>query len=224
MNIILLGPPGAGKGTQAKLLEDGRGLIQLSTSDMLRAAIAAGSPIGQKLKSIMDSGSLVPDDIIVDMVRERLGQSDCRRGVILDGFPRTVAQAEALDAMLAANHWTLDAVIEMIVDEPALVERISGRFSCARCGTSYHDRFNPTKVPSVCDRCGSTEFKRRADDRPETVERRLQVFRDETAPILPYYRSKGLLQEVDGMADIDEVSRQIALILDGAQNRASTAT
>ena len=215
MKIILLGPPGAGKGTQAKRLEETRGLIQLSTGDMLRAAVKAGSPIGQRLQSIMASGSLVPDEIIVEMIHDRMAADDCKHGFILDGFPRTVAQAEALDRMLAENGWKLDAVIELAVDEPELVQRIAGRYSCATCGAAYHDRFNPTKHEGICDVCGGTEFIRREDDRAEAVHKRMQVYRSQTAPILPYYRERGILKSVDGMAEIDEVARQIDGVLAG---------
>ncbi len=209
MNIILLGPPGAGKGTQAKRIEDSRGLVQLSTGDMLRAAVASGSALGRQAKEVMDAGKLMPDDLMIQMIAERIDQADCKNGFILDGFPRTTRQAEALDEMLAGKGLRLHAVIEMQVDEEALVERITGRFSCAKCGAGYHDKFQKPKRAGVCDSCGGTEFKRRADDTEETVRTRLEAYRAQTAPILPYYRAKGILQSVDGMAEIGEVTRQI---------------
>jgi adenylate kinase len=214
VNIILLGPPGAGKGTQAKRIEERDGLIQLSTGDMLRAAIKAGTEVGRRAKPIMDAGKLVPDEVLIAMIAERIDQPDCHNGFILDGFPRTEPQAEALDAMLAERKKRLDHVIEMKVDEAALVERITGRFTCAKCGASYHDRFSRPKVDGVCDVCGSTEFTRRADDNAETVKARLKAYREQTAPILPYYQGKGVLVTVDGMAAIDEVTRQIEAILE----------
>ena len=213
MNIILLGPPGAGKGTQAQRLQDEHGMLQLSTGDMLRAMVAAGTPLGLQAKKIMESGQLCPDQVLIDMIRNRIQEHDCAGGFTLDGFPRTVAQAEALDAMLAAQGKRLDHVIEMAVDEDALVVRITGRFSCKKCGTGYHDAFKPPRVPGVCDGCGSTEFVRRADDNREAVTTRLKVYRDQTAPILPYYAAKGILRRVDGMADIPTVSREIEEIL-----------
>ncbi|HXA72475.1 MAG TPA: adenylate kinase [Stellaceae bacterium] len=215
MKIILLGPPGAGKGTQSKRLEKAHGLVQLSTGDMLRAERAAGTELGRKVQAIMDAGQLVSDDIIVDMIEKRIGAADCRNGFVLDGFPRTVPQAEALDAMLARRNMKLDYVIELAVDEDALVDRIDGRFSCAKCGASYHERNKRPKVAGVCDVCGSKDFIRRADDNAETVKARLAAYHAQTAPILPYYRAKGILRQVDGMADIPEVTRQIEAILAG---------
>jgi len=213
MNLILLGPPGAGKGTQARRLEDSRGLVQLSTGDMLRALVAGGSPLGQQAKDIMAAGKLVPDELVIEMISQRIDQPDVKNGFILDGFPRTVAQAEALDKMLAEKGLKLDHVIEMKVDDAALVERITGRYTCATCGKGYHDVFEKPKVPCVCDQCGGTEFKRRADDNAETVTTRLEQYHQQTAPILPYYAERGVLKGVDGMADIDVVTEQIAAIL-----------
>jgi adenylate kinase len=213
MNLILLGPPGAGKGTQAQRLQDAMGLIQLSTGDMLRAAVAAGTEIGKRAKAIMDRGDLVPDEVMVTIISDRIDQPDCAKGFILDGFPRTTVQAEALDEMLKHKGLTLDHVIEMAVDDSILVERISGRYTCAKCGEGYHDTFKVPKVAGTCDRCGSTEFKRRPDDRADTVKNRLDVYHAQTAPLLPYYRAKGALKAVDGMADIAEVGRQIDAIL-----------
>lgn len=214
MNIILLGPPGAGKGTQAKRLEEKYGMVQLSTGDMLRAERKSGSELGRKVQAIMDSGQLVSDEIIIDLIAARIDQLG-DAGFILDGFPRTVPQAMALDVMLRDKGLKLDHVIEMAVDEAALIDRIGGRFSCAKCGASYHDRNLRPKVEGVCDICGSHEFVRRADDNPETVKARLAAYREQTAPILPYYRAKGVLRQVDGMADITEVTRQIDKILKG---------
>lgn len=206
MNLILLGPPGAGKGTQARLLEEKFGLIQLSTGDMLRQAIASGSALGLQVKDIMGQGGLVPDAIMIGLISERIDQPDCRNGFILDGFPRTVAQAEALDEMLQRRKNPLSAVIEMKVDEAALTARIVGRFTCAKCGAGYHDSFKPTKVADVCDECGSTVFKRRDDDKAEVVGSRFEAYRKQTTPLLPYYSAKGILHTVDGMADITEVA------------------
>ena len=220
MNVILLGPPGAGKGTQAKRLEKRHNLIQLSTGDMLRAAVASGSELGRKAKSVMDAGHLVPDDLMIAMISDRIDQADCANGVILDGFPRTTPQAEALDRMLAEKGLRLDAVIEMKVDDDVLVDRVIGRYTCARCGAGYHDRYQKPKVAGVCDNCGGTEFKRRADDTEETVRTRLAAYHAQTAPILPYYRSRGVLQTIDGMAAIDEVTRQLEDILAAAMGAA----
>jgi adenylate kinase len=213
VNIILLGPPGAGKGTQAKRLEERHGLVQLSTGDMLRAAIAAGTELGRKAKAIMDAGKLVSDDVMVGMIRERIAQPDVAKGFILDGFPRTVPQAEALDRMLAEVGKKLDRVIEMKVDDAALIDRVSGRFSCKKCGAAYHERYNRPKRDGICDVCGSTEFQRRPDDNAETMKTRLGAYYGQTAPILPYYRQKGLLTTIDGMAEIDEVARQLEAAL-----------
>ena len=214
MNLMLLGPPGAGKGTQAKRLEDGRGLVQLSTGDMLRAAVASGSEIGQQAKAIMERGDLVSDEIMIAMIRDRIQQPECANGFILDGFPRTTAQAEALDEMLDDMNVKLDHVIEMKVDDAVLVERISGRYSCAKCGAGYHDSFQKPQTEGVCDSCGSTEFTRRKDDNAETVASRLEAYHAQTAPLLPYYDGKGALKSVDGMAEIDEVTRQIEAVLE----------
>ena len=213
MNLILMGPPGAGKGTQAKRLEDGRGLIQLSTGDMLRATVESGSEVGQQAKAIMERGELVSDEIMIAMIRDRIQHRDCENGFILDGFPRTVAQAEALDEMLTTMDVRLDHVIEMKVDDGILVDRVSGRFSCTNCGTGYHDRFQKPRREGVCDSCGGTEFTRRKDDNAETVASRLEAYHTQTAPLLPYYKEKGTLKSVDGMADIDEVTRQIEAVL-----------
>jgi len=215
MNLILLGAPGAGKGTQARRLQDAHGLVQLSTGDMLRAAVAAGSEVGQKAKAIMDAGQLVSDDIMIAMIADRIVQPDCKNGFILDGFPRTTAQAEALDGMLAEKGLKLDHVIEMKVDEEELVERVKGRYSCAKCGAGYHDRFQQPKVDGVCDSCGGTEFKRRADDNEETVRTRMAEYRAKTAPILPIYEARGIVSRVDGMSEMNEVTVAIAAILDG---------
>jgi adenylate kinase len=215
MNLILLGPPGAGKGTQAKRLEQAHGLVQLATGDMLRAAIVSGSALGRRVKAIMDSGALVSDDVMIEMIDERITQPDCASGFILDGFPRTVPQAEALDAMLAKRGLKLDHVILMEVDEAALVDRLAGRFSCRKCGASYHERYHRPKQEGVCDVCGASDFVQRPDDRPEAVQKRFEVYRQQTAPILPYYRAKGILVTIDGMAEMDAVTRQIEKIIAG---------
>ena len=214
MIVILLGPPGAGKGTQAKELATRKGLVQLATGDMLRAAVAAGTEVGKKAKAIMESGGLVPDEVVIGIVAERLEQPDCKNGVILDGFPRTLPQAAALDAVLKKKKSKLDAVIELKVDDKVLTERIAGRFSCAKCGAGYHDTFKPTKVAEVCDSCGSNEFTRRKDDSAETVRERLFVYYRDTSPLVGYYYAKGILKTVDGMAPIDEVTAAIAGIID----------
>ncbi|HEX6783432.1 MAG TPA: adenylate kinase [Sphingomicrobium sp.] len=213
MNIILLGPPGAGKGTQAARLQATRGMIQLSTGDMLREAVAAGTPVGLKAKAVMERGELVSDAIVSALIGERLDAS-ADKGAIFDGFPRTKHQAEALEILLGQRDRKLDHVIELAVDEDELVRRITGRFTCAKCGAGYHDSFRPTKVSGVCDVCGSTEFRRRPDDNEQTVRTRMEEYRAKTAPILPFYEAKGLVRRVDGMASVEDVAAQIDAILD----------
>lgn len=209
MNLILLGPPGAGKGTQAQRLQERRGLVQLSTGDMLRAAAAAGTAVGKRAKAIMDAGNLVPDEVIAELIGDRLDQLDAGQGFILDGVPRTTAQADAIDAMLTQKGRRLDRVIELKVDDDLLVERVTGRFTCANCGQGYHDKFKRPKDAGKCDVCGGTEFKRRSDDNEDAMRARLQVYYNQTAPLLDYYRARGKLHSVDGMADMEEVARQI---------------
>jgi adenylate kinase len=213
MNLILLGAPGAGKGTQAKRIEDAFGIVQLSTGDMLRAEVTSGSAIGRQVDEIMKAGRLVPDEIIIALIDSRLDREDCRRGFILDGFPRTLAQAKALDEILAKKHLKLDSVISIEVDDEAMVERISGRFTCAKCGEGYHDKFKRPKVDMVCDVCGSTEFTRRADDNAETVRQRLEAYHSQTKPIIAYYEARGLVRRVDGMRPIDDVTAEILAAL-----------
>lgn len=217
MNLIFLGPPGAGKGTQAKRLEALHGIIQISTGDMLRAEVQGGTDIGRQAKAVMDAGSLVSDEILIAMLGARIVRPDCAKGFILDGFPRTTVQAEALDRLLARLGLKLDAVLSLQVDEAELVERIAGRFTCAHCGAGYHDSFRRPRVENTCDVCGSHEFIRRADDKRETVAARLDAYREQTAPILPHYAAQGLVHMIDGMADIDTVSADIDAAL--AQTR-----
>jgi adenylate kinase len=213
MNIILLGPPGAGKGTQASHLVEAHGMAQLSTGDMLRAARKAGTPLGDRVAAVMDSGGLVSDEIVDDLIGEKLDSMQADQGAIFDGYPRTAAQAHSLDRILDARGRTLDHVIELEVDEDALVDRITGRFTCASCGEGYHDRHKLPAKDGVCDNCGSTEFKRRPDDNEETVRTRMAEYRAKTAPILPIYEARGLVRRVDGMAAINDVTKAIENII-----------
>jgi adenylate kinase len=221
LNIILLGPPGAGKGTQASRLERERGMVQLSTGDMLRAAVRAGTPVGQQAKAVMDAGGLVSDEIVSGILSDRLDEPDAARGFILDGYPRTTVQAATLDGLLAAKGMRLDHVIELVVDEDALVDRITGRFTCASCGEGYHDRHKLPALMGICDICGGTEFKRRPDDNEATVRTRIAEYKVKTAPILPHYEPLGLVSRVDGMADMDDVADAITAILDGPRRAAA---
>ena len=216
MNLILLGPPGAGKGTQAQRLVERFGIVQLSTGDMLRAAVKAGTALGTQAKAIMEAGELVPDDLMVALIAERIDEPDCAAGFILDGFPRTVAQAEALDRMLAERGLALDRVVAIEVDEEALIQRIVGRFSCADCGAGYHDQFNRPRTEGVCDQCGGANFTRRADDNRETMTSRLAAYREQTAPIIPHYEAGGRFARVDGSGGIEAISAAIVAVLDGA--------
>jgi adenylate kinase len=213
MKLILLGPPGAGKGTQAQRIVEKHGIPQLSTGDMLRAAVTAGTEIGLKAKALMDSGKFVSDDVVNGIVSERIDQPDCKNGFILDGYPRTLVQADAVEAMLASKGVKLDVVIEMQVDDSVLVDRVSGRYTCATCGAGYHDRNHKPKVEGTCDRCGGHEFKRRPDDNAETMISRLQDYYKKTSPLIGYYHAKGVLKSVDGMAAIDDVTAAIETIL-----------
>ena len=218
MNLILLGPPGAGKGTQAERLQENYGIVQLSTGDMLRAEVESGTSLGRQVKEIMDSGDLVSDDLIIAMIATRIDRDDCSNGFILDGFPRTTGQAEALTAMLDDKGLSIDHMIELDADDDAMVERITGRFCCAGCGAGYHDAFQKPEKEEVCDKCGGTEFIRRADDNPETVQNRLRAYHEQTAPIVSYYREKGVMESVDAMLSIDEVTERLKAIV-GQRNR-----
>lgn len=211
--LILLGPPGAGKGTQARMLEDRFGMVQLSTGDLLRAAVAAGTDAGKAAKAVMEAGDLVSDDIVIAILRDRLAEPDCAKGVILDGFPRTTVQAEALDTLLAENGQSINAAISLEVDDAAMVTRISGRFTCGTCGEGYHDTFKAPAVAGTCDKCGGTDMKRRADDNAETVASRLVAYHEQTAPLIAYYKKKGVLKSIDAMGDIEAIAGELAAVV-----------
>ncbi|WP_170450273.1 adenylate kinase [Ruegeria arenilitoris] len=214
--LILLGPPGAGKGTQARMLEQKFGLVQLSTGDLLRAAVAAGTEAGKAAKAVMEAGDLVSDDIVIAILRDRIVEPDCARGVILDGFPRTTVQAEALDKLLAENGQKVNAAISLEVEDAEMVTRIAGRYTCAMCGEGYHDQYKQPKVEGVCDKCGSTEFSRRADDNAETVASRLEAYHEQTAPLIDYYKDRGVLRKLDAMGQIDQIARGLESIVGDA--------
>jgi len=216
--MILLGPPGAGKGTQARMLEEKYGLVQLSTGDLLRAAVAAGTEAGQAAKAVMEAGGLVSDDIVLAILKDRMADADTQSGVILDGFPRTTGQAEALDALLAETGQKIDAAVSLEVEDEAMVERVSGRYTCAACGEGYHDTFKKPQVAGVCDKCGGTAFKRRADDNAETVRSRLDAYHAQTAPLIGYYDARGVLRHVDAMADIGDVAEALGRIVDSVRH------
>jgi adenylate kinase len=213
VNLILLGPPGAGKGTQARMLEESFGLVQLSTGDLLRGAVAAGTAAGLAAKAVMEKGELVSDEIVLAVLKERLAQPDVTAGTILDGFPRTAGQAAALDALLAERGEKIDAVISLAVEDEAMVERVSGRYTCGGCGEGYHDSFKQPARPGVCDKCGGTEMKRRADDNADTVRTRLKAYHADTAPLIDYYAARGTLTEVDAMAEIGHVRAEMEAIV-----------
>ena len=215
--LILLGPPGAGKGTQARMLEQKYGLVQLSTGDLLRKAVAEGTEAGARAKAVMDAGELVSDDIVLQILKDRLQEPDTRAGVILDGFPRTTAQAAALDELLAETGQKVDAAISLEVQDEAMVERVSGRFTCAACGEGYHDSFKTPVVDGICDKCGATEFKRRADDNAETVRSRLEAYHAQTAPLIAFYEDKGVLHRVDAMGEIESIAAALGRIVEDAK-------
>jgi adenylate kinase len=214
--LILLGPPGAGKGTQARMLEEKFGLVQLSTGDLLRAAVAAGTPAGKQAKAVMEAGDLVSDEIVIAILRDRLAEPDCAKGVILDGFPRTTVQAEALDTLLSESGQRINAAISLEVEDGEMVTRISGRYTCGGCGEGYHDTFKQPAEAGKCDKCGGTEMKRRADDNAETVASRLEAYHAQTAPLIAYYDGHGVLQRIDAMGEIDEIAQGLATIVKGA--------
>jgi adenylate kinase len=214
--LILLGPPGAGKGTQARMLEERFGLVQLSTGDLLRAAVAAGTDAGRQAKSVMEAGGLVSDEIVLAILRDRMTEPDTGKGVILDGFPRTPGQAEALDGLLAAQGMAITAAISMDVDDAAMITRVAGRYTCGDCGEGYHDEFKQPAKAGVCDKCGGTAFKRRADDNAETVGARLTAYHAQTAPLIAYYAARGVLRTVDGMGPIDDIARDLGVIVEAA--------
>ncbi len=211
--LILLGPPGAGKGTQARMLQENFGLVQLSTGDLLRAAVAAGTKAGKAAASVMEAGGLVSDEIVLEILSDRLSESDCAKGVVLDGFPRTTAQAKALDRMLAQTGQRINAVVALDVDDSEMVTRIAGRFTCAECGEGYHDQFKPTQAPGICDGCGASNMTRRADDNAKTVKSRLHAYHEQTAPLIAYYEEKGALRHVDAMGNIEQIQNDIARIV-----------